>query len=192
MTTALAIPILETMKATAGALTGVSILPLESDAEEAQAVAFLREIARLVKESEDERKRLVAPIKAQSNAIDAAFRVPRQELERVEKEFRARLGERESAREQARIAASKAALAAETPREANAALAVAPPPESPVDIGHRYYWSYEVEDITRVPAAYLSVSAAAVSTHVKAAEASAAEPSIPGLTFTRQARVVLR
>lgn len=190
-------PVLARARGTAAAVAQIlDVLPLETREDEAKAQELLRALARCEKELEAERKRIVEPIKREASKVDAAFRGPRTEIERVAGLLRRRVAECETKRERARLEAERKALAPQTPAaEANALALVASTPSDPSEgISYRYRWMYTVESMEALPPEYIvrSVNGAMVEALIKMFEAKGAEPSLPGLKFTREASVVVR
>lgn len=192
-------PAIVKLRANAESLAAVvDVLPLATPADEQQAADILGAIKDLVREAEDERKRLVAPYKREAAAVDAAFRGPRKILETIEARLRRRLAEAAEAREATRRAAlAEAAEAARTgaAEAANAAIVrasdAAAAAEGPEGISYRWTWAAEVEDPAAVPREFLAVDVAALERY--AAAAGAAEPAaVPGVRFVRRATTVRR
>lgn len=174
----------------------VDVLPLATAEDEQSAADILGAIRDLVREAEDERKRLVAPYKRESAAIDAAFRGPRKILESVEARLRRRLAEaaeaREAARREALAAASAAALSGDA-GAANAAIVRAETASAhgPEGVAFRWAWAVEVDDPAAVPREFLAVDVAALERY--AAASGAAEPApVAGVRFVRRATTVRR
>lgn len=170
----------------------IEVLPLTT-AEEEQIVAnFARALAKVVKDSEEQRKALVAPIKARAKEIDDAFRGPRKRVEALSSRLRGRLQEAAQARETAKRKALEAARAAETAVEANAALAtVEVAPETP-GVSMRWRWEATGYVPEQIPREFLCIDVAKVQAACKDADKSGQAPQIPGVTFERKAHATVR
>ncbi|MCH9836379.1 hypothetical protein K0U83_11990 [bacterium] len=169
----------------------VEVLPLATPADIATATDVLRQVKTLEKALEEERKALVAPLKAESSAIDARYREPRRALERIEGLLKSRIAEvhaeAERARTAALVAASTAAQAGDH-AAATAAIveAAAPPPETP-GVSVRYKWAAVTTDITRIPREYMTVDVEALRRVAQdAGGGPTPPPTIPGVLWIRE------
>lgn len=179
----------------------VGLAPLDSPERERAAADLLRAIQTLVAEAEAARKAEKAPALAMTRAVDAAFRAPVAELERVAGLIRDRLAQAAIARERAQAAALARvapAVQAGDLAGANAALALAGDPVfQPVagavaGVSERFSWEPESFDVRAMPLEFLTVDMGKVKAEIADAVRLGREPSIPGVTFRRTATIVAR
>lgn len=172
----------------------VDVMQLETPEQEQHAARVVRVVETLIKESEAERKHLVAPLKEEARAIDLTFRGPRQKLEALSRKIRYRLSEVAEARERARIEAIRKAQAAKTPEEANGALSAVREhaPDTP-GVSVRWRWELDaIDDPDAVPRDILTIDLDKIRDLCRTANSGGPEPSVPGLRFKKTAHHTVR
>lgn len=206
----------------AATATAIDVLPLETPEDEAKAAKFAREIRGAIQRAEKSRKTLVEPLKREAAEIDAAFREPRRKLEELDRKLRTRLAEAEAKRRrevaeaerraaeerrkaeaalQAAIEApTRAAELAETERAREAleasksatAAVRAAENAAPKGVHVRESWDFEVEDLAKVPHAFLVVDVEAVRGWLAGTPKGETPEPIEGLRFTKKTTTVIR
>jgi len=172
----------------------VEVCPLDSPEEESKAAKLLTVIKGMIKGIETERKALVAPYDGVVREVNAKYRAPRQELERVEALLKRRLGEAQAAREAAQRAALSETTAAVQEGDTEAAQAALARAREAAEggqhegISYRDDWEILVGDIRQVPDYYLVVDMAKVKADLR----SGAMVQIPGLVITKTKIVIAR
>ena len=169
----------------------VDVCPLDTPEADAKARQLLQLIQTLDAQAEAERVALKAPHLKRGQEIDAAFKGPRKDLERVGGILRRRLAEAAVQREAARTAALAAAAEAtragnvQAANEAIQVAAAAPP--TVAGVSDRLTWEATGFDLAKMPAAFLTVDMVRIREHIREADRTGRQPEIPGVTFERTA-----
>lgn len=171
----------------------VEVCPLTNPAEEAQAAALLTHLKGLIKSVEAERKGLIGPMDKVVRKVNALYRAPRKELERVEALLKKRLGEAQAAREEARAKAlAQVAQSTESgdTEGAQAALDTARDQEhgGHQGISYRDDWEIMLVNAHAVPREFMSVDVAKIRDFLKANP----DGQVNGCQIKRVKKVVAR
>lgn len=169
------------------------VMPLETEADEAKAVALLQVIMKVDKEGEDARKGIVGPPGKAVREVNKLFKTQRDELLRVKDILKRRIGEAQQAREDAR--ASAMALMDESVASGDTETAIAALAEAGAvkDVAHRGT-SYTVKhdiilvNVHAVPREFMSVDVAKIKTALKANP----DLQIDGVQITKRTEAVVR
>jgi hypothetical protein len=167
----------------------VAVEPFESAPQVERANLLLRTVETLgdtLIEAFDAEKR---PHLDACQAVDRAFKHEKAEVKRVTAILRRAIEAYRLEQDRARTAALLAVEAAAARQDAiGANLAVMSIPTPPALEGTGERWSYEIdaiEDLSRVPAHYLTLDLPRVRDEIKRACAEDRPPSIPGIRFKR-------
>lgn len=190
--------ILGRLHATAQALVGLEVMPLETEADRAQASALVQATSALLAEADSVRAAEKKPHLDAGREVDAAFKAATAPLATLDRTLRARLAEAAQKARKAEIAALEAARVAVLTQDARAAteaLATIPEELPKLDgIGERWSWSYTVQDLAAVPESFTHrvLNEDAIQAEIKAAEAQGRRPVVPGLAFEPKVSVIVR
>jgi hypothetical protein len=171
----------------------VDVLPLDTDTAESEARALLSTLETLDREADKVRTEEKEPHLRAGQAVDAKFKGPRAELQRVAKRLRDRIGERAVARERAAAAARQEAVEAAQRKDSeavNTALARVMEVSAPVTqngVAESFTWDVESITLGEVPAEFLMVDLTKVKAYVKDCDKAGIEPKIAGVRFKRAA-----
>lgn len=202
--------------------TAIDVLPLETPEDEEHAAKIAREIRGAIQRAEKDRKKLVEPLKREAAEIDAAFREPRRKLEELDGKLRRRLAEAEAKRRQAVAEAERRAAEERRRAEAALQAAIEAPTRAaelveterarealaaskeasaavrsveaaaPKGVHVRESWGFEVEDLSKVPRAFLVVDEAAVRAWLAGTPKGETPEPIEGIRFVKQTTTVIR
>lgn len=172
----------------------VEVCPLDSPEEESKAAKLLTLIQTMIKGVEAERKALIAPYDGVVREVNALYRAPRSELERVRDLLKKRLGEAQAAREAAQRAALAATTAAVHGGDTEAATAALARAREAAEggqhagISYRDDWEIVCTDRSKIPWQYMVLDTVAVRDALKADP----DLQIPGVIIKRVKKVVAR
>lgn len=176
----------------------VDVLPLQTQEDRAFAGKLVRETARLLSEADTARKAEKAPHLQAGRDVDSAFKRATEALAKLDRVLRARIQqalEDDRARELAATTAARVAVLTGDVQAASTALAQIPEEAPALDgISARWAWTYEVQDLTKVPEAFTVrvMNDAAVQGEIERAKAEGRVPHVPGLAFRQTAAVSVR
>lgn len=176
----------------------VDVLPLKTQEDRAFAGKLVRETARLLSEADTARKAEKAPHLKAGRDVDSAFKRATEALAKLDRALRARIQqalEDDRARELAATTAARVAVLTGDVQAASTALAQIPEEAPALDgISARWAWSYEVQDLTKVPDQFTVrvMNDAAVQGEIERAKAEGRVPHVPGLVFRQTAAVSVR
>lgn len=177
-------------------LEEIKAWPCASAEDENTLVDLLREVQARLSSIEGMRKEVTGPINASKRKIDAFFKRLSAPYEEAKDAIKGKLAGAENARrEQLRQLQERAASAA---IEGDYATAVAAKKEAVAaaesrgGASYQYAWEYEIEDLSKVPTQYLMVDERAVKMHLAPFGHSEYAEPIPGLRFTRVAKVIAK
>lgn len=198
----------------------IEVLPLETTTDEEKAAKLAGELRAVKRRADDQRKKLIAPFRKAIAEVDAIFKRGAAQIEALEGKLRGRLVEASASRRrreaEAAEAARKAAVEAEraleraalasTPEDAEdatrdarealdsvaASLTATKADAGPKGVHVRTDWSWEVEDLEKIPRAFLMVDPDRLRAFVRARADGEAPSPLPGIRWVKTERAVIR
>lgn len=141
------------------ALARMQAFQITNDAEQEFAAQLLREIKENHKSLDQQRKKILDPMKEATKQTNELFKPAMETLEQEERILKEKIAAYMLSKEAANAVVYQMAAAAATPEQAQQAIAAYAPVAPPTGVSVRYVWRFEVTDPDLVPREYCSPDA---------------------------------
>lgn len=170
-------------------VASIGQIDLVNREQEQWASDRMGEAHAVVKDLEEERKRMTEGLLRDKRAIDGAYQAAREPWERVVGLLKDKLAQallrRHQAAEQALLAAQEAAQSGDS-EACQTALASIPEDHKLTGASGKLTYTYALVDIRKVPAEYLQVNDKAVKELCKVFDKTGKSVDVPGLAFSQK------
>ena len=157
---------------------------VENNDDQEFAAEIIQDVKAKHKALEVKRKAITVPMNTALKEVNNLFRPVREALEKGERILKGKIvayqHEQTVKNAQALVEASEA----ETPQEAQVALAKTATVTSPKSVNVRYVWKATIEDESKLPREYLCPDMARIDLHASEAKEEPPAP-IPGVSFKK-------
>lgn len=174
-------------------LAEIKAWPCATRDDEIVLVGVLDEVQMRITTIEKMRKEIVAPLAESKKKIDALFKRLASPYEDAKASVKGKLAAAEDARRaemrRLQLAAEEAAKAGDLQTAHAIKASAAEVLSNQGDASYSYKWTCEVEDLSKVPLAFLAVDEAKVKAYLEQYKKSEHAEPVPGLRFTRVASV---